>query len=33
MEHQQQNPRDASLAGSQSQQPKQSQQQLWQNSY
>ncbi|KAI5384800.1 hypothetical protein KIW84_071699 [Lathyrus oleraceus] len=33
MEHQQQNPRDASLAGSQSQPPKQSQQQLWQNSY
>ncbi|XP_012572320.1 uncharacterized protein [Cicer arietinum] len=32
LEHQQQNPRDASLAGSQQQNPKQSQQ-LWQNSY
>lgn len=33
LEHQQQNTREASLAGSQNQQPKQSQQQLWQNSY
>ncbi|KAH1250900.1 GBF-interacting protein 1 [Glycine max] len=32
LEHQQQNPREASLAGSQSQPPKQSQQ-IWQNSY
>ena len=32
MEHQQQNPRDASLGASQGQPPKQSQQ-LWQNSY
>ncbi|KAJ1426201.1 UBA-like superfamily [Sesbania bispinosa] len=32
LDHQQQNPREASLAGSQSQPPKQSQQ-IWQNSY
>ncbi|RDX66035.1 GBF-interacting protein 1 [Mucuna pruriens] len=32
LEHQQQNPREASLAGSQNQPPKQSQQ-IWQNSY
>nr|KYP76865.1 hypothetical protein KK1_021126 [Cajanus cajan] len=32
LEHQQQNPREGSLAGSQSQPPKQSQQ-IWQNSY
>ncbi|TKY60111.1 serine-rich protein [Spatholobus suberectus] len=32
LEHQQQNPREASLTGSQSQPPKQSQQ-IWQNSY
>ncbi|CAJ1938408.1 unnamed protein product [Sphenostylis stenocarpa] len=32
LEHQQQNPREASLAGSQSQPPKQTQQ-IWQNSY
>lgn len=32
-QQQQQNTREAALAGSQNQQPKQSQQQLWQNSY
>ncbi|CAK9139272.1 unnamed protein product [Ilex paraguariensis] len=32
LEHQQQNPRDGSLSGSQGQ-PKQSQQQIWQNGY
>ncbi|CAM8879392.1 unnamed protein product [Rhodiola kirilowii] len=33
MEHQQQNPRDGSIGGSQVQPSKQSQQQMWQNSY
>lgn len=33
MEHQQQNPRDAALGGSQGQQPSKQSQQIWQNSY
>ncbi|KAK7246089.1 hypothetical protein RIF29_40948 [Crotalaria pallida] len=33
LEHQQQNPREASLGGSQSQQPSKQSQQIWQNSY